>query len=43
MLQVTVGDCRVREEGLVLGTSSKLPPVIILAQIVKRQLLYVKV
>lgn len=37
-------DCRDWEEGLVLGTSSKLPPIMIpLTQIVKGLLLYVKI
>lgn len=44
MLQVTVRGYRDWEEGLVLGTSSKLPPIIIaLTQIVKGHLLYAKV
>lgn len=42
MLQATVRDCRDWEEGLLLGTSSKLPLIIIiLAQFVKGQLFYV--
>lgn len=44
MCQVTVKDYRDWEEGLVLETSSKLLPVIIiLTQIVKGHLLYAKV